>query len=58
MITYEWIQKDLIAVFLNNKRVGKIKLTHLGWQYFPKNSKIEGDPFKTLNECKRSLEED
>lgn len=60
MITYEFVKENLHIVFLNDgrktKRVGKIKKTHLGWQYFPKGSRIVGEPFDTLKECKESLE--
>ena len=58
MITYEFVKETLHAVFLDGKRVGKIKKTDLGWQYFPKGSKFVGDPFSTLEDCKYSLEED
>jgi hypothetical protein len=62
MVTYEFIKPTLHAVFLHDgrkmKRVGKIEKTHLGWQYFPKGSRIVGEPFDTLEECKQSLEED
>lgn len=56
MITYEFIKETLHAVFLEGKRIGKIEKTYLGWQYFPKGSKLVGDPFDTIEECKESLE--
>lgn len=58
MLEYEWVKDNLTIVFLDRKRVGKIKLVGDGWRYFPKGScKSGGDPFKTLEECKVSLEE-
>lgn len=57
MITYEYIREELHAVFLEGKRVGKIKKTEFGFQYFPKGSNLVGEPFDTLEECKESLEE-
>jgi hypothetical protein len=60
MIRYEWIKDNLIAVFLENKRIGKI-IKHIGsdgvgYQYFPKGNNKGGDVFFTLYECKKSLE--
>jgi len=58
MISYEYVKNDLTVVYLDGKRVGKIVQTLLGWQYFPKGSTLVGEPFKTLKECKQSLEDD
>ena len=59
MITYEWIKEKLVAVFLDGKRVGKIGKAHDDkWRYFPKGSSTCGEPFETLEDCKKSIEED
>ena len=58
MIEYEWVKDNITAVFLDRKRVGKICKTPLGYQYFPKGSDIVGEPFKTIELCKASLEDD
>ena len=57
MIRYEWIRENLTAVFLENKRVGKIQKDPDGFRYYPKGKSKGGDAFPTLTECKRSLEE-
>ena len=56
MITYK--RKDAVneIVFLELKRVGMIRRVMNGWQYFPKNSKNGSEIFKTILECKYSLE--
>lgn len=56
IITYEYVRESLHIVFLEGRRIGKIKKTVNGFQYFPMGSKLVGDPFDTLNECKQSLE--
>ena len=57
MITYEWVKGSMVAVFLENKRVGKIQMTDKGqWFYIPKGSKTVGDLYDSLEECKQSLE--
>jgi hypothetical protein len=63
MITYKKEIVKVLAnpkyiVFLDKKHVGQIKKTNLGWQYFPKGSSLVGEPFETLEDCKKSLEED
>ncbi len=57
MITYK--NKDsIVQVLLDNKVVGSIKKNKDGlYQYFPKGSKSSGEPFNTLQEVKKSLEE-
>jgi hypothetical protein len=63
MVCYEFISEELTAVFLSNgfgktsTRVGKIKKCADGWRYFAKGNNIPGEPFPTINACKRSLEE-
>lgn len=58
MIEYEWISDNLTAVFLEGKRVGKIQQIYGKYRYIPKSSKAIGEPFDTLEECKKSLEEE
>jgi len=55
-IRYEWVRDDLTAVFLDEKRVGKIKKDSDGYRYYPKGHNIAGEAFSTLGECKESLE--
>ena len=43
-------------VKLDGKFVGEIKRFMSGWQYWPKNSKTGGEMFKSLQDCKNSLE--
>jgi len=44
-----------VEVFLENKWVGTIYENSEGWYYKPKGTKIKGDTFPTLKECKLSL---
>ncbi len=58
MIEYEWIDARRTAVFLDGKRVGKIiPGPHGGWQYHPKGGS-PGEVFLTIEDCKKSLEEE
>jgi hypothetical protein len=62
MITYKHTialqgKSDLTRVFLGNRLAGVIAQTRDGkFQYRPKGSKVYGDKFDTLAECKKSLE--
>lgn len=47
-----------IRVALGSKAVGMIRRDDSGYYYQPKGSKSRGDTFATLEEVKRSLEED
>ena len=38
------------------RHVGSIQQDDDGFRYYPKGGKDGGDPFKTLAECKQSLE--
>jgi len=60
MIRFEWIRNDLTAVFLDNKRIGKIEKNDDGYRYYPHgfSSKYAGDAFKTLDACKQSLKDE
>lgn len=58
MISYK-IKNDYFEVFLDKKMLGKIKKNKDNlFQYFPKDSKLSGKPFKTIEEVKKSLESD
>jgi len=46
-----------VMVFLDNKKVGKIKCRSYGYRYYPKGAKTGGELFPTLEECQKSLEE-
>jgi len=46
-----------ISVFLDYKKVGKIKQVEYGWRYFPTGG-MGGDVFNTLDQLKDSLEQD
>lgn len=43
-------------VFLASKRIGTIFRIKDGYHYRPLKSKLGGDTFSTLDQCKRSLE--
>jgi len=58
MLTYHNQTPTSVEVFLDKKYVGSIKKVEGGWQYTPKRSKDGGDVFKTLQQCKHSLEEE
>ncbi|USM11494.1 hypothetical protein vBCbaSRXM_49 [Citromicrobium phage vB_CbaS-RXM] len=45
-------------VFLDGKKVGAIRSFDEGYRYCPVGTKIKGEPFATLAECKASLEDD
>lgn len=57
-IAYRPIGSDYIGVRLDGKLVGSIRYVNGGYQYFPLGQKRGGEVFKTLRECKYSLEED
>lgn len=57
MIEYEYIKDGKIAVFLDGKRVGNIFSNEKGWIYRTKDGRNQGEWFKTLEECKKSLEQ-
>lgn len=55
-ITYRYHEFDVL-VFLDGKHVGTIKRGgNLSWRYFPKGSKVGGEPNHSLEAVKRSLE--
>jgi hypothetical protein len=54
MITY--VEIRTLTVYSNGKKVGIIKGIKGEWQFFPKGGYPGGEVFKTLEECKRSLE--
>lgn len=56
MITYKKKTWVVIAVLLEKKIIGHIKVVQGGWAYFPKNSQTSGEVFGTIGECKNSLE--
>ena len=57
-LTYK-IQSDAdIAVRLDGRKVGEIRLTPQGFRYFPKGSEFAGEAFPTLALCKGSLEDE
>lgn len=47
--------RDVRAVYLGKKRVGKIVSGRSGYQYFPDGQKIGGDTFPSLVACLDSL---
>jgi hypothetical protein len=56
MITYKQC-KGFVAVYLEKKRVGAIRLNKGGYKYFPNGKKEGGAGFDTIRECKKSLAE-
>lgn len=58
-ITYTRIEKsDSIRVLLDGKVTGTIRPQYPGYAYVPRGNGGQGETFPTLEECKRSLEED
>ena len=56
MISYKTAGLD-VRVYLDGRHVGTIKRGDgEGWRYFPKGSKVGGEPNHSLTEIKRSLE--
>ena len=59
MITFKWKTQGLVeSVFLEEKKVGHIKLVKDGWQYFPLRSQKGGEVFESRLDCKQSLMEE
>jgi hypothetical protein len=63
MITYREVGKPAssdwrVQVLIAGKRVGDIERVFSGYRYFPKGSNVGGASFSTIQEVKRSLEED
>lgn len=56
IIEYEWVSEYITVVFLDRKRVGKIRKVDNGYKYFPLGANVGGELFNTLEECKQSLE--
>lgn len=61
MITYIQNGKNRIQVLLDSKVVGDIHIIDSSdhfkqYQYKPKGSKIKGEKFNSLSDCKKSLE--
>jgi hypothetical protein len=58
MIHYEWVREELIAVFKDNQRIGKIQKyigsDGVGYQYFPRGGK-GSIVFDTMQECKDEI---
>jgi len=48
----------LTMVYLDGKHIGNILKVKDGFQYFPKGKKTGGEVFPTLEEVKRSLEDE
>jgi hypothetical protein len=44
-----------ITVLLDGKKVGFINKVEGGWQYAPVGSKVKGEVFHDIADCKRSL---
>lgn len=56
MITYKHQSDFSIRVLLDKKVVGTIRSFTQGWQYRPRGASAYGEFFKTLAECKQSIE--
>ena len=50
--------RTMVSVIIDGRCVGNImKLAYdAGWSYTPHKSSVRGETFKTLAECKKSLE--
>lgn len=63
MITYKKINNYITLVYLDKKKMGKIKKRDMlsggfTFQYFPAGQVDGGEMFDTLSECEISLERD
>lgn len=63
MITYRTVgsmgmSSGRIQVLLAGRRVGDIHPVLNGYRYFPKGSNVGGKAYPTVDEVKRSLEDD
>lgn len=58
MITYKMISREKIAVFIEKARVGTINKVSNGWQYQTIKGGFKGEIFPTLEELRKSLEEE
>jgi hypothetical protein len=47
-----------LAVYLGNRRIGMIRAVKDGYAYFPKGHDDGGETFPTIQQVKRSLEEE
>ena len=56
MISYSLTKAGQTQVKLEGKVIGSIRLSARGWQYFPYGQRKGGQIFRTLRECKESLE--
>ncbi len=57
-ITYKKLFGGHEAVFLDDKKVGVIAQIKTGWAYFSLGKRGFGEPFETIQEVKKSIEED
>lgn len=58
MITYKWLDKGGIAVYIEGRRTGTINVVKGGFAYFPKyitGNKLQGEVFSTIADVKLSL---
>jgi hypothetical protein len=58
MITYITLPNKTIQVKLDNRVTGGIKVVPDGFAYFPVGSKLKGETFPTVEDVKKSLEEE
>lgn len=58
MITYQAKDTQTTTVKIDGKAAGTILESKRGFRYFPKGFAEGGDFFPTLDECKRSLEQE
>lgn len=59
MITFHWHKIGLVmAVVVNGKKSGHIKLTEKGWQYFTLHARKGGEVFRVINDCQLKLIEE
>lgn len=56
VIRYSPVGLD-IRVYMGGRRVGTIMRSPEGWRYFPKGSKVSGEPHHSLEFVKHSLED-
>ncbi len=59
LLQYKPIQGAVMyseAVYCEGRRIGTIKRTHRGWEYFPKGKQTGGKPFPTRAELVLDLE--
>jgi hypothetical protein len=57
-IAYTITNEGDIAVRLDGRKVGEIRMLPNGFKYYPRGAKTGGESFPSLEACKSSLEDE